>query len=124
RLTDTADALRAAQTAERRRLFTLHPDPAEVRRRAEGPSNRLWERRPVHDDFLQLRVSIAHVPWMPPIAERAYADRPAEGDALVAQRSVLEQAPVAVDLGPGRCLGVVGDRSAALALLRSLVCQA
>src|SRR5438270_513616 len=123
RLADTAEALRTARTAERRRLHTLHPDPAEVRRRAEGPSNRLWERRPGHGDFLQLRVGIAHVPWMPPIAERAYADRPAEVDALVAQHSVLEQAPVAVDLGPGRCLGVVGDRPAALALLRSLVCQ-
>ena len=123
RLADAADALGAAQAAERRRLFTLHPDPAEVLRRAEAPSNRLWERRPVHADFLQLRVGVANIPWTPPVAERAYADRPAEVDALVTQHSVLEQAPVAVDLGPGRCLGVVGDRPAALALLRSLVCQ-
>jgi S-DNA-T family DNA segregation ATPase FtsK/SpoIIIE len=124
RLADTAAGLAAAQAAERVRLLSLHPDPAEVRRRAEAPSNRLWERRRAHDDFLRLRVGVADVPWTPPVTERAYADRPAEVDALVAEHSVLADSPVVVDLGPGRCLGVVGDRAAALALLRSLVCQA
>jgi S-DNA-T family DNA segregation ATPase FtsK/SpoIIIE len=123
RLADAAAALGAARTTERRRLFAVLPDVAEVQRRAEGPSNRLWERRPAHDDFLRLRLGIADVPWTPPVAERAYSDRPPEVDALVAEHGVLEQAPLAVDLGAGRCLGLVGPRAVAVAVLRSLVCQ-
>src|SRR5207248_6038681 len=53
RLAELTVELERARAAERRRQLVLLPDPAEVVRRAEGPSARLWERRPGHDDFMR-----------------------------------------------------------------------
>ena len=56
--------LTQAQVAERERQLALLPDPAEVVRRAERPSTRLWERRPGHDDFMYLRLGVGR--WAGP----------------------------------------------------------
>jgi S-DNA-T family DNA segregation ATPase FtsK/SpoIIIE len=49
---------------------------------------------------------------------------PEELTSLVGDASVLRRAPVEVDLSDGGVVGIVGDRTAALALARSLVAQA
>src|SRR5947209_460290 len=58
-------ALLSARQAEVARRRAAFPDPAEVLRRAEAPSVRLWERRPGHDDFLQASVGNATLAWTP-----------------------------------------------------------
>src|SRR5207237_2227339 len=58
-------ALLSARQAEVARRRAAFPDPAEVLRRAEAPSVRLWERRPGHHDFLQPSVGNATLPWTP-----------------------------------------------------------
>ena len=112
-----------AREEERRRRTGELPDPAAVVRRAGRVTSDLWERRPHHPDFLQLRIGIADVAWRPPLGE---VRRPAPGVAeALAARAVLPAAPFGVDLRPGRVVGVVGDdRSVVTALLRSLVVQA
>jgi S-DNA-T family DNA segregation ATPase FtsK/SpoIIIE len=117
--------LRATETRRRRAVFA---DPAETIRRATAPSTRLWERRPRHDDFMQLTVGSANQSWRPPI-ERAPGlgqsdELPPEAEQGLNDLGQLPFSPVAVDLAAARTLGVVGERLAALALLRSLVCQA
>src|SRR5690606_23979967 len=110
---------------ERRRRESLAPDPAEIVRRVELPSVRLWERRPADDDFLHLRVGVGDVPWSPPVARpSAAADDPEELRDVLEDAAVLPGAPVPVDLSGGGVVGIVGDRAAALALARSLLCQA
>ncbi|MDQ3106204.1 MAG: FtsK/SpoIIIE domain-containing protein, partial [Actinomycetota bacterium] len=82
----------------------------------------LWERRPGHGDVLQLRLGTGAVPWHPPLHDTS---RRAAGAAdALASRVTLHEAPLDVDLGPGRVLGIVGEREAVEALLRSLVVQA
>ncbi len=49
---------------------------------------------------------------------------PAEAAELLADLGHLPCVPVALDLSAGKTVGLVGDRAAALALMRSLVCQA
>jgi DNA segregation ATPase FtsK/SpoIIIE, S-DNA-T family len=99
-----------------------HPHPAEIVRRATLPSIRLWERRPGHEDFLRLSAGLADLQWQPPLAD--------QGTAAVAALEVLERhrilpmVPAPIDLSDGGVLGIVGDRSAGLALARSVICQA
>jgi DNA segregation ATPase FtsK/SpoIIIE, S-DNA-T family len=109
--------------AERTRRRGLLPDPPEVLRRAALPSVRLWERRPHQDDFLQLCAGLADVPWQPAVKD-AGSKRTAEATAALAAGE-MRAAPLGVDLsGGGGVVGIVGDRAAALATARSLVCQA
>ncbi|MBW3650409.1 MAG: FHA domain-containing protein [Actinobacteria bacterium] len=120
----------SAQELDRRR--SLLPDLAEVLRRAELPSRRLWERRPGDVDHLLLRAGTGDLHWDPPVDRRGAAASLAPapeggeqriGDAIAAN-TTLAEAPVAVELAEGGVVGVVGDRGAALAFARSLVCQA
>ncbi len=108
--------------AELARLRAGLPDPAEVMRRATAPDPRLWERRPEHEDFLWLMGGLGRVPFRPPLAQRL-APAP-QAEEILAEHAELELAPVRVDLSGGGVVGLVGPRDAALALARSLVCQA
>ena len=114
------DGLAAEETRRRDRAS---PDPAEVVRRVLLPSTRLWERRPDHPDFLRLRAGIGHVPWTPPVGE-VQKDAAEEVRGALRSASVLPRCPVTIDLRSGGVVGIVGDRTAAVALARSLVCQA
>ncbi|MGH3807525.1 MAG: FtsK/SpoIIIE domain-containing protein, partial [Pseudonocardiaceae bacterium] len=99
------------------------PDPSEVVRRASAPSVRLWERRPGDQDFLRLYAGLGRVSWQPPL-ESGYGERPVEVLEVLADASHLERVPVSVDLAEGGVVGIVGNRMCALALARSLICQA
>jgi S-DNA-T family DNA segregation ATPase FtsK/SpoIIIE len=110
---------RQAELARRRATF---PDPAEVLRRAVTPSVRLWERRPGHEDFLQASVGAATQAWTPPL-DSPSGEHPPEVEETINKLGWLPNAPLAVNLTPRHTLGVVGDRKAALALARSVICQ-
>ncbi|MXW74566.1 MAG: FHA domain-containing protein [Acidimicrobiaceae bacterium] len=112
---------RVAETARRR---GLHPDPAEVVRRAEGPSVHCWERRAEHLDAFRIAIGVTDGAFSPtlvtpegqPPAERAVT--------LVADLPLMSDVPVEVDLSAGRIVGLVGDREVTLAIARALVLQA
>ncbi|HTU84916.1 MAG TPA: FtsK/SpoIIIE domain-containing protein, partial [Solirubrobacteraceae bacterium] len=108
--------------SELARLRAALPDPAEIMRRATAPDPRLWERRPEHEDFLRLMGGLGRVPFRPPLAQRMTPAPQAE--EILTEYAELELAPVVVDLSRGGVVGLVGPREPALALARSLVCQA
>jgi S-DNA-T family DNA segregation ATPase FtsK/SpoIIIE len=121
--------LRALQTqvedtaaAERARRRDRTPDPAEVLRRVALPSMRLWERRPFHDDFLELYAGLGDIDWRPEADTRATKLPEQVRETLAGDG--LRAAPVAVELAKGGVVGIVGDRRLALATARSLLCQA
>ncbi|WP_052720807.1 FtsK/SpoIIIE domain-containing protein [Actinoplanes rectilineatus] len=117
------ETLAAAARTERDRLRHVLPDPAEALRRAGLPSTRLWERRTHHDDFLRLYAGIADRPWPPPARADSGGRLPDDAaDRVAAIR--LAAAPVEITLAHGGVTGIVGDRAAALAVARSLICQA
>lgn len=122
-LASFAARLARAGDAERARLEHVAPDPAEIVRRAHVASTRLWERRPGHADHLVLRLGRGGRRWEVPV-DRARRDaHPALVEAAAAV-AVLPGCPVEVDLRDRPVVGIVGDRSAALALARSLLLQA
>ncbi|MBW3557328.1 MAG: type VII secretion protein EccCb, partial [Actinobacteria bacterium] len=113
--------LGAAVAQERHRRVVRHPDPAAARLAAATPTAALWQRRRDDPEALSLYVGQGDVAWSAPMV----AARDSAPEALEAAGNVvLERSPVVVDLTGGRTVGVVGDRDAALAVVRSLVCQA
>lgn len=108
---------------ERARREQLLPHAAETLRRVHTPSMRLWQRRGSDPDFMRLRAGIGDVRWDPPV-DAGRDGPPEQAEELITAHSVLARAPVEVDLSGGGVVGLVGTRSAALALARSLVCQA
>jgi S-DNA-T family DNA segregation ATPase FtsK/SpoIIIE len=111
---------RMAEVARRRSLL---PDPAEVVRRAMGPSTRLWERRPAHGDFLRVSCGTATQAWTPTL-DPSGAERTEAVVQAIRELGWLPLAPLEVNLSPRRALGLVGERAPALAVARSLICQA
>lgn len=120
---DFKEEARVAAAAESARRHELVPDPATVIRRPAMPATSMWQRRASSDDFLTLHAGTGNVPWRPDIdlASSMRMD-PKVKQALAEVR--LEAAPVLVDLSDAGVVGIVGDRTGALALARSLVAQA
>lgn len=122
-LTDFRAELEATAVIERERRRDLAPDPAITLRRAALPTTRLWQRRAAASDFLMLHAGVGNVAWQPSLdssAGRKLDDEVKE----VLEQAVLLGAPVEVDLTQAGVVGVVGDRSGALAVARSLLAQA
>jgi len=122
RLADFRAEIERRQAEELTRRREAFPDLAEIDRRATAPDPRLWERRPEHDDFLKLTAGFGDVPFSPALSDRR--PPPKEAEALLAEHDSLRLAPVAVELAKGGVVGIVGEREPALALARSLLCQA
>jgi S-DNA-T family DNA segregation ATPase FtsK/SpoIIIE len=114
--------LENAYATQTRYLRSEFPDPSEALRRASSPSVRLWERRPTHYDFMELVVGYGDNSWQPLADQR----KPPTDDVadLLHTYAVLRETPVRVDVSAGGVIGFTGDRAGALAVARSLVCQA
>lgn len=91
--------------------------------------DRLWERRKSDDDFLNIRIGSGKIPL---IAKRNFNPRrfELERDVLAEemyeiaeQPVVLERAPVVLSLVKDYILGILGDRSAVVELVRNIVVQ-
>ncbi|HEX9888537.1 MAG TPA: FtsK/SpoIIIE domain-containing protein [Nitriliruptorales bacterium] len=113
--------VRGAVAAERRRRLDLAPHPAEVVRRATGPSTRVWERRPGHHDAFVVGIGVADVPYHPEIAGRH--PLPAGVDAIVEEHGGLRRAALPIDLRGGGVVGLVGERAVTVAVARCLALQ-
>ncbi|MBI2705947.1 MAG: FHA domain-containing protein [Actinobacteria bacterium] len=120
-LDEFARALANAARAERARRWDTIPDPAMVVRRSREMSPSLWERRPTHPDFANLRLGVGSTRW-PSIVAETHPEPRDEVRALIAKASALDDVPLTVDLRDG-WLGIVGPREPALAVARWLACQ-
>ena len=117
-----SDIAEAAGKARARRREDV-PDPATTIRRAALPTTRLWQRRVGSDDFLALHVGIGDVPWKPPV-DTQRAGRIDDEVKEAVDTACMQAAPVVADLTDAGVIGIVGDRDGALAVARSLLCQA
>jgi S-DNA-T family DNA segregation ATPase FtsK/SpoIIIE len=114
------------ETKERREAT---PDPALTLLTAVGPGRRLWERLPLDDDWLQLRLGLAPQP------PRTVIDDRDSGSVLRVGRSrlrtqppeplptLLDDVPVTLNLQAVGVLGIAGKPSVAHATARWLVAQ-
>jgi ESX secretion system protein EccC len=119
--------LAAAQSAA---ADFLHPDPPRLWSLV-NQGDRLWERRPTDDDFLQVRIGRGPVPLAAavrldpgggPLVEHD-PDLLAAAEELVGRSRYLPTAPVTVPLRRLGVLAVTGPPHRTRALARALVCQ-
>jgi DNA segregation ATPase FtsK/SpoIIIE, S-DNA-T family len=108
--------IEAAIEAEAARRRDEVPDAASLLRIVSVPSTRLWERRPCDHDMLLLRLGVSDQD------SRIMIRRgDPSGPSVPAPRS--RSVPVTVSLAKHGVVGLSGDRSAALGLLRFLIAQ-
>ncbi|MVO83855.1 cell division protein FtsK [Streptomyces sp. p1417] len=105
--------------ADQQARRAAHPDPAELLLYATGPRRRLWERRIVDPDVLQLRVGLATLPAEIELraAKSSSFDEPPEPP-------VVADVPVTLPLPDLGVIGVAGRRDLGLAVSRWLLAQA
>ena len=125
-ITEACDQLATRRAEQQARLQADFPDLAELFHRATAPGLRLWERRRGAADFLQVSAGYADRQWNPPVERprRTDVELDARVTAALRDASMLTQVPVQVNLAEGGVLGLEGDRVAALAAARALLCQA
>lgn len=115
----------AKETRERREAT---PDPAATLLTAVGPGRRLWERLPLDDDWLQLRLGLAAQPPRT-VIEDLDAGTPVRSglpwNTAVAEPlpTLLPDVPVTLNLQAVGLLGIVGQAATAHATARWLVGQ-
>lgn len=122
-LTAFEEEIATAAQQEKARHRIRIPDPATVIRRAEIPATTMWQQRGDAPDFLALHAGIADIPWQPPVDTRSGSKLDEEVREIL-DRTRMPAAPVEIDLARAGVVGIVGDREGALALARSLLCQA
>ena len=107
----------------------MHPEPTGLLAVVRDPG-RLWERRRRDPDFLRARAGSGAVPWfsltVPPAESPVQPQDPyllAEVTAVVDRFNRVAAMPVTVDLAHAHEVAVIGDRDAAVAMVRALVLQ-
>ncbi|MCP4964211.1 MAG: hypothetical protein GY926_03150 [bacterium] len=94
--------------------------PTELRSSAQHVRPHLWERRPIHDDFMVLPIGTACMTWDPEIS----GDVSIEAREVLDQHRVLHDVPISIDCVPGAVCGLAGSRDRVLAGARQLLLQA
>lgn len=129
RYIDALDGETAATAdAQRRSLRWSHPEPRALWAMAGG--RRMWERRPEDPDFGLVRVGIGGqvlftVLTAPDLSGVEEPD-PVTVTAmrrLIRTRSIVADAPTALDLRHYPVIAIDGDAHVARAFLRSIICQ-
>ncbi|GAA1791461.1 FHA domain-containing protein [Planosporangium flavigriseum] len=102
-------------TDEQARRARQAPDVLRVVLTAERTGKRLWERRPGHEDFLEVRLGMADQPSAVAVRDPDAEDAPAP---------VIPGAPVTVSLATFGTIGLTGPRAQTRAVARWIVAQA
>lgn len=127
-LMEKSKEIEAECQEEQRLLNENYPELPKALRFATT-RQRLWERRRSDEDFLKIRMGSGRVPML---AEKRYTARRFEMEPdplsvkmyeLAEKEEILENAPVMLDLRADHTLGVYGDTTAAIRLLRNLILQ-
>lgn len=110
-------------------LLHIDPDPDECLARVHRLDRRLWERSPLNDDFLSVRLGLGQRPFAvtikAPEQSSAMTGDPLTTAAqqLAADFSVVKDVPVCLPLGKAGVAGLAGGRDPILSAARSLAMQ-
>ena len=94
--------------------------PTELQSCAEQIRPYLWERRPVHHDFMVIPVGTGCTTWEPEISGGVST----EASDVLDRHGELHGVPILIECTPGAVCGIAGSRDRVLAVARQIVLQA
>lgn len=115
--------------SEIKALLNANPSPEQCLSIAVNRSRQLWERRPVDDDFLSVRVGLgtidASVSASFQQAQVVLEENELENEAkkIADNSKTIPNAPIICDLLSNKQAGVIGSRVDELALIRNFVVE-
>lgn len=127
-LTEKKEEIQAEKRREQEILNKNYPDIRKILSYTEERS-RLWERRKVDDDFLDVRLGFGRIPLM---AKVKYPDKRFQMDRdeleeqmydMTEQPVYLEQAPIITSITQNFVCGVMGGREKMIDFIRTLILQ-
>jgi S-DNA-T family DNA segregation ATPase FtsK/SpoIIIE len=128
-LTQLRRRVRVALAAQQRAARWIHPDPHSLW--SIALSYRLWERRPAHQDFGEVRIGVgvqrSALRLVPPETKPVEDLEPLAAHALrrfLRAYSTLSAAPIAVYLRGFARIQLQGEPAAVRGLLRAMLAQA
>ncbi|MFD9698008.1 type VII secretion protein EccCa [Lentzea sp. NPDC059081] len=127
-LTQLRGQVRKGLLAQQRAARWVHPDPRALWSIALG--YRLWERRPTHDDFGEVRIGLgaqrSTTRLLPPSTKPVEDLEPMAAHALrrfLRAYATLPKAPIAVYLRGFGQVQLSGDNEAVLGMTRAIIAQ-
>lgn len=129
-LEEQEQAIRRAQSEQRRILTDIHPPTVDCLTIASQPARRLWERRRTDADFLELRAGEGAVDscvgFQVPrhglsLVKDDQEDRAGE---LAGRYASVPHCPITCPLGAAPTCGIIGQRESALNVARNMLVQA
>ncbi|WP_191089524.1 type VII secretion protein EssC [Paenibacillus spiritus] len=128
-IADTRSELSVAREQQSAAMNEMFPEPEECVRRIMEGDRRLWEKTPVHNDFLAVRVGVGSAPLEMEIRYTKQAII-LESDPLIMepQRLAMDYAkvpgvPITVNLLESEICGLAGEEAKTQALLTSMMLQ-
>ncbi|CAH1207668.1 ESX secretion system protein EccC [Paenibacillus auburnensis] len=128
-ISDTRSELSVAREQQTAAMNEMFPEPEQCIRRIMETDNRLWEKTPVHNDFLAVRLGVGSAPLA---VEIRYTKQAIvmETDPLIMepQRLAMDYAkvsgvPITVNLLEQEICGLAGDAVKTGEMLKSMLLQ-
>jgi len=125
-----SESLQSKRDRNRSSLLKSYPTAAQCVKWLETSLHRLWERSPRHDDFLDLRIGYADIPFLndiriPKQSLALMADELGKmPEQLKSEFSIIKSAPILLELRKHKMVGVsTNDRNCALEIARMISMQ-
>lgn len=129
-LADTQKHIDDVHARQLRALCSANPDTKDCAALVKEMSPKMWERSPLDDDFMSVRIGNGKVPSVieiktPNETLSLHEDELAKGGQKIADdNKYVENAPILCDIRNNCMVGVVGDRKNTVALAKNIVMQA
>jgi len=110
-------------------MTEMNPDPSFCMARIRNDDSKLWERTPVHDDFLSVRVGIGSVPFAIDLKfqkERFNLEEDplaCEPEKIGLEYEKVDSVPVSINIFADEICGLVGDGARVADTLNTILLQ-
>ena len=129
-LADIQKQIDGVHAKQLRALCAANPDTKDCTALVKEMSPKMWERSPLDDDFMRIRIGNGKVPSVVEIKTpnetlSLHEDTLSKGGQKIADDNrYVENAPILCDIKNHCMVGVVGDRKNTVALAKNIVMQA
>ena len=128
-LAKVSSELDEAHRKQRKQLISDNPSPKECLQIAKEKELRLWNRRPMDEDFLCVRLGLGEIKAAVAAefkqAEVVIEENELEKEAkdIADGSKVIADIPICCDIAGGKQIGIIGDRADEIRLVRNMLSE-